>query len=415
MNQRSKNYYYLHPEFVTTNDNNTNEIVTVCSTCERDLVKSEIPKYAVKNIDFGSFTRLLKLNHINIRKPTFIESLVIASVRLYGYHIQLSIDSQTASFRGHCIALEHDATEKLKRIGQQNQINVPDNIPEILDLINIIVIGNKACYETYKLRFDHIKLFKIDIENTYNIIKAIKVLQQETFYIGDSEQTINQLKELQSNIIKNIRHCDDVRTKQNDEFSNSHMIDVTVTNNNTTSQSINNDIHINQTYSCIQPSDNEYKLQYQVIKKINELCNPNTDEMIISITSYVAINEFTDSNQLLYNAFPLIFLLSKSLPIKNKPLDIAFISHLLKQKHLLVSDAIQLIFFLSNQLKRHSTARYVNIFARNHPRKFKEMSELIETVDFKLLLSKAVTDPFSEDAKKLINLMNPYISIMNMP
>lgn len=70
------------------------------------------------------------------------------------------------------------------------------------------------------------------------------------------------------------------------------MIDVTVTDNRTSSQSNSLDINIQQTHSCMWSPDSDWNLQYQVIKK----------------------------------PFLLIFFLIKSLPVKDKPLDIAFIS-----------------------------------------------------------------------------------------
>ena len=105
------------------------------------------------------------------------------------------------------------------------------------------------------------------------------------------------------------------------------MIDVTVTDNSTSSQSNSLDINIQQTHSCMWSPDSDWNLQYQVIKKINAICNSNSEEMIISSTiSSSAITEFSHSNQLLSNPFLLIFFLIKSLPVKDKPLDIAFIS-----------------------------------------------------------------------------------------
>jgi hypothetical protein len=70
---RTKLLYALHPEYVSKANND--EMVTLCSDCHSCLIKSgegisEVPKYAVKHVNFGSTRR------IGLADLTFLEVLV---------------------------------------------------------------------------------------------------------------------------------------------------------------------------------------------------------------------------------------------------------------------------------------------------------------------------------------------------
>ena len=121
-------------------------------------------------------------------------------------------------------------------------------------------------------------------------------------------------------------------------------------------------------------------------------------------------NEFEANDMLLYACFPHLFLLGKGL-LQKGSVPTKAIRHMMFQFHGRFASNLRLIFCLFNQLQRHAVCRAVAAKVKTNPASFTEFAKWVADPTFVEQLRRAQKNPTSRDAKELVKLIRPHISI----
>jgi len=122
------------------------------------------------------------------------------------------------------------------------------------------------------------------------------------------------------------------------------------------------------------------------------------------------VSEFDKNNELLYQAFPHVFLLGKGLP-RAASLSVRHASNLLQQFTCAAAHEPRLVFPLFNQSQRHAAIRDVNVKARNHPDAFEKCTDFVSRADFQETCKKAEADPKGPEAKVLFQELGKVLRV----
>lgn len=121
-------------------------------------------------------------------------------------------------------------------------------------------------------------------------------------------------------------------------------------------------------------------------------------------------NEFEANDMLLYACLPHIFLLGKGL-LQKGSVPTKAIRHMMFQFHGRFASNLCLIFCFFNQLQRHAVCRAVAAKVKTNPASFTEFAKWVADPTFVEQLRRAQKNPTSRDAKELVKLIRPHISI----
>ena len=106
----------------------------------------------------------------------------------------------------------------------------------------------------------------------------------------------------------------------------------------------------------------------EIISQFEENHNSSEGYVIKVKKKNEKINEYTNNDELLYSAFPWLFLFGRGLP-SNGPLSKPFIRFLLQHYNQAFQTEHKFIFTLCNQLQRHAASRQSHARLYSHKKK----------------------------------------------
>jgi hypothetical protein len=122
------------------------------------------------------------------------------------------------------------------------------------------------------------------------------------------------------------------------------------------------------------------------------------------------LNEFRENNELLYQAFPHVFLLGEGLHNRGTMSETQA-KHLFQQFTCAAAHEPRLVFLLFNQSQRHAAVTDVNATIKNHPTAFDACRTFISNPHFRDLCEKADANPKGPEAKEILKTIGKFITI----
>lgn len=134
------------------------------------------------------------------------------------------------------------------------------------------------------------------------------------------------------------------------------------------------------------------------------------DEVLQSSRSGVKLNEFELGDKCMVMAFPDIFLFGKAYGKKSGTLTKNQRLHLLQQFDRRASTNKDLLTFLFSQQIRHGNVGRMSQYVKGHPDILNRLTKLRKLPEFEERLNRAIDNPTKEDAKWVLQHINPLLS-----
>lgn len=120
------------------------------------------------------------------------------------------------------------------------------------------------------------------------------------------------------------------------------------------------------------------------------------------------LNEFTNNERIIASSFFHIFLLGKCFgingslsPKERKQVLLQYTGH--------AASNHSFLFFIFDQMQRHSNITGINAVVRNHKQCFRTFTKLVKKKGFKKLIMKALKNPEGKTAKAIMKIVSPVL------
>lgn len=122
------------------------------------------------------------------------------------------------------------------------------------------------------------------------------------------------------------------------------------------------------------------------------------------------LNEFTDNEKIIASSFFHIFLLGKAY-MTSGSLSNKHRRHIFLQYTRMAGSCQQFIFFLFDQLQRHSNVLGINAVVRSHKQSFDRFTKLVKKKDFRKKIIKAKKNPSGKTARQIMHTVGPVLTM----
>jgi len=440
---KSGKAFYLHRELVEEGASGV-EIVQLCASCVKDIDAGKQPDQSIAaGVDFGVARRL------GLPALSAVEKMLISRVRLYSLVVKLrapdggGVATQCA-LSGHVISFKHDAPAVMATVFPQ-----VDNVRE---LVKVKFVDDKGKWDRHIDKALRCKELTVRADVVYLWLRALAALNPwyKDVVIVDDVPTRQALGRLTAELVAAGSFITDSTAVAMDRAAGSDVAGVRTDGcgGETADSPYGNLFGIGEA-----PGDGEGEqaggdgdaMMLDRVFVTNQLDEVGTStrqalSAVQVLESTVApepaggagfptsfrdgqqrqavpvmrgdlVNEYGANDELLYGAFPDLFLLGRGLHAKYGVSD-KHTLHMLRQFTGVFAHSQDFIFLLFDQKRRHKVAQLVATRVKNSDKAFEGFMNIANDPEFEADLKKAKADLTGQEAKKVMRRILPFINLV---
>ena len=439
----SKMAYHVIPDLVTYNRISGKHEVRLCNTCKHTIrTKGNAPKISVANgYDFGCIWKSA------LTELTNVEMCLVAKVRIYSDIIKLrapeNLGSNTrmSALKGHVIAMRHTGAQQAAEVLPRLTID---------DYVVVYFIGEKDRWNNIRRNWklhsvlkDRLQVRLDVVAKWLNVFRAVNPLYRDIPYLELNDPEHRQLLlSIPEKILDNAHVTNDPLTERLERQScsstaptvpdHNHLCqpdsadhsDIVDENERAVDSVLLNDFSGDMPHAGTTPEGKtleaiQMTLNYAAYdssekdfpENDNGLCHGQQSDPIIPIAverQGELLNEYTHNDELLYGAFPWLFLFGKGL-CGNGPVPRSHTKYLLQHFNKRFSQDHNFIFLLFNQLQRHAASSICSarVYAANGG--IRRFIDTLNSNNFDQKLADAVRDPTSNSSRIFLRKLLPNV------
>jgi hypothetical protein len=448
--------WHLHPELVNQEAQEQHS-TRVCPDCWKSLSKRD-PKRPdlsiAKGIDFGFFERIKQLV-----QPTFFELLILARTRLFFATMKVTSNERGTVNRNHmhrlkchAILFPHNAPE-IASYMHNSDVFGKDGLLDmnaLKGLLQIFLVDHKGNHDSLA---EAVFSTSALIARPFVIAQWLLVLQKvHRHYFDLHVESITRLKEIVDQMSKLEQHLRDSATTVSDpedvaredqmgsDVAQVQNVDISP-EEHIEAMPADAEAHLNVpiAYSYVTNTteaylaEDKHDIRYQALQKFTEieddelqaiLNRPGSleDQLFDSsgldewLTKFPPVHngnatrsefpcdDFQDKlDRSITTSFPHIFMLGKAYGRSAGRLSLKQRLHLLNQFTLLPSKNRSLVGFLYDLTLRIQIIDGIKAYVEGNPSSMEAIRHLLENIEEKAKLTKALNFPYQRESKLLIN------------
>ena len=434
--------YHVIPDLVSSNSTTGKNEVRLCKICKNTITtKRCAPCISVaKGYDFGCIWRsaLVELSNVEMH--------LVAKVRIYCDIIKLRApenfgnNTRMSALKGHAIAMRHTGAEQA--VAVLPRLNIDDYV--IVYFIGARDRWNniKRFWKNHSVLTDRLQVRLDVIAKWLNVFRAVNPLYRDIPHLDLNDADYQRrLLSIPEKILENAHVTDDPLTERLERQSSSSTAptvpdhnnadvaeredhaDVIDENERTVDSVLLNDFNNDLPVSGTTPEGNTLaaiQMTLRYAEAAHSSNNDLTDEdinderqepepiPIVVERQGELLNEFTNNDELLYGAFPWLFLFGKGL-CGSGPVPRTHTKYLLQHFNKRFARDHNFIFLLFNQLQRHAASSICSARVYSASRGIQNFINTLNSNNFDQKLADAVRDPTCNASRIFLRKLLPNV------
>ena len=441
LDEAHKIAYHVIPDLVQANMQTYLHEIQLCHSCEYYIIKKKrAPRFSVATgFDFGCTWRS------HLRELSIVEKCLISKVRVYSNIIKLrapddcSDNTRMTALKGHVIAMKHNGSVQTVRCLPHLTVD---------DIVVVYFIGSKDRWNNIRSRWHLSPVIserlqvRIDVVMDWlNVLRVVNPLYRDVPLLQLDVAQRDILTSIPNRLLQNAHVTEDETTLRIERQSsastaptvpfqnNVHMTDnVDETTVEDENERAVDTVFLNDFLDTSRVST-EVEVLHALSDKLTSIAknlgpydteNGGTDRLgvashdISTATEVVVerqgdiLNEFTQNDELLYGAFPWLYLFGKGVEGKG-PLSKPYTSFVLRHFNKKFAQEHNFIFLLFNQMQRHAASRICSTRIYSSRKGVKSFMKTINSPAFDREMACALQNPSSIGAKRFLRKLLPNI------
>ena len=449
----NKKYYHLHPEFIEPPDDPRDEDfyhnwARLCQQCSKFKGREDCndsdkpPPLSLKaGVDFGSYHR------IGLPSLSLMERHIVSKFRHYSQVVKIESNSgrqkdhTQCCIKGCCIAFDHDSPSVMANLLSKESL-VGD--------IGIHFVGPEGTHDTLLRKTRTLKPAHLFARPTVTYLwlqtlKAIHPLYENEPELPPYEEFKQRLEESIEELLASSLSTSDADAIQRTNIARDDVAGIRHTSQqdhggtdsngpNTHVESAGGNLSLRYTYltyrdktefdshsdtkhEFLRGAANKFGVNVELereeykVSQSKRCSTAGVNEFAQSRRSANPVNEFSDEgNDALFGGWPDIFLLGGGNFGRRGSLSEKETKHLLMQFTASAASCQLLLFYLFDKMQRHGTVQQLAARIKQNPKAFDEFTKTFTSSSFQKHLQKAVANPDSPQAKKVMNKLIPVMT-----